>query len=142
MEFQQNAESPEAFRKILESCPADEYAASNLMVFLIKTKRVAEAREMCRRFHAAGGVSANIAVNAVYLFADIFYDEYGIHIGSAILERARQRYPEDAGLWFSSYMLSSLDHNYRRAMSHAAKAAALDPVTTFQCLRIHTPLTV
>lgn len=48
----------------------------------------------------------------------------------------------DAGVWDASYWLSSHKHDYRQAMSHAAKAASLNPDIAFQCLRIHTPLTV
>lgn len=142
METEQTPASPQDYAKILASDPTDEQAAHHLMAALIGTQRADEALLVCRKFHAAGGVSASVSVNAVYLFSNLIYDEDGMDIASAMLERARRRYPNDAGVWDASYWLSSHKHDYRQAMSHAAKAASLNPDIAFQCLRIHTPLTV
>ena len=142
METEQNPDSPDAYRKVLQTNPADEYAASNLVVHLIGTMGVDEARKVCREYHAAGGASAKMAVNAAYLFHYIFADEEGTDIAHAMTGRAQRRDPEDAQLWLSGYRLACHKADYCSAMSYAAKAASLDPKSFFYCLRTHTPLTV
>jgi hypothetical protein len=142
METEPTADSPDAYRAALKLNPVDERATNNLLVVLVQTGRLHEARELCGNFLAAGGVSAMAAVNAVYMFAHIFYDEGGISIACSLSERARRYDAENATIWNTSYFLSSIQQDHSSAMSYAAKAASLDPGLTFQYLRINTPFTV